>query len=117
MHQGIGPNMSDSSRPIGNPDRFDVVGVRKDGGIDVVVSCSGPLDGSAETLWLLGQKTRNYLREIASDTFRAAYGSGPVRILISLQNDVSGPAQALIASLRSEASAQGVELHLSRHEA
>ncbi|KQY51936.1 hypothetical protein ASD14_04485 [Lysobacter sp. Root494] len=109
--------MSDSNRPIENLDRFDVVGVRKDGGIDVVLSCSGPLDDSAETLWLLWQKVRNYLGEISSETFRTTYGAGLVRILISCEHDVSSPAQALIASLKDEAASQGVGLQLSRQVA
>src|ERR1700679_3594566 len=38
------------SQPIQNVDSIDVVGVRNDAGIDLVVSCFGPLDGSPETL-------------------------------------------------------------------
>jgi hypothetical protein len=109
--------MNVSNGPIGNLDRFDVVGVRKDGGVDVVISCAGPLDDSPETLWLLWQKVRNYLGEIASEAFRSEYGSGPVRILISCQHDVSSPAQTLIASLRDEAASQGVGLLLSQQVA
>ena len=102
--------MSNADTPVTNPDRFDVVGVRNDGGVDAVVSCQGPLDDSAQTLWLLGQKVRNYLREIPSDDFRAKYGTGPVRILISCRHDVSSSAGALISSLQGEAAAQSVDL-------
>lgn len=104
--------MRDVDPPIQNMDSFDIVGVRKDGGVDVVVACSGPLDDSAETLWRLGQKTRNYLREIASQDFLGKYGYGSVRIFISCQYEVSTAAQDLISSLQIEASAQCVGLSL-----
>jgi hypothetical protein len=47
--------------PIQNLDAFDIVGERKDGGVDLVVSCSGPLDSSSTTLGLIERKVRAYL--------------------------------------------------------
>lgn len=51
---------SDSVRYL---DAIDVVGVRLDGGIDLVISCYGPLDDSAETLAALETKINNYINE------------------------------------------------------
>jgi len=45
--------MKSSQPPIQNIDAFDVVGERQDGGVDLVVSCSGPLDSSPSTLELI----------------------------------------------------------------
>jgi hypothetical protein len=50
--------MSDFEPPIQNLDAFDIVGERLDGGVDLVVVCSGPLDDSAEVLGLLRRKLR-----------------------------------------------------------
>lgn len=60
------------TQPISDADNLDVVGVREDGGIDLVITCSGPLDDSNETVELLGQKVRNYaqLASPAADDFR-----------------------------------------------
>jgi hypothetical protein len=104
--------MGDAYPPIENIETFDIVGVRKDGGIDAVVVCSGPLDGSPQTIWLLGVKVRNYLKDIASDGFRECYGGGPVRILICCEHLVSAAAQALVEALQAEAAGQDVQLQL-----
>ena len=45
--------MQDLEPPIQNLDAFDIIGERKDGGVDLVVSCSGPLDSSTTTLGLI----------------------------------------------------------------
>jgi hypothetical protein len=42
--------MTDHEPPIQNLDSFDIVGKRGDGGIDLVIVCSGPVDDSADTL-------------------------------------------------------------------
>ena len=101
-----------SEASVQNMGTFDVVGVRKDGGIDLVVSCAGPLDSSPDTLWRLGQKVRNYLREVRSDSFRAKYGTGTVQILVSCSHKVSKSARALIKVLEREGAAQKVHVRL-----
>ena len=101
-----------SEASIQNMGTFDVVGVRNDGGIDLVVSCAGPLDSSPDTLWRLGQKVRNYLREVRSDGFRTKYGTGTVQILVSCAHKVSKPARALIKVLEREGAAQKVHVRL-----
>jgi len=74
---------------------FDVVGVRKDGGIDLVISCHGPLDHSEVTLGRLVQKIENYVREVANaiePTFFERYNVSPettVRIVVSCKFPVS----------------------------
>jgi hypothetical protein len=105
--------MSDFEPPIQNLDAFDIVGERLDGGVDLVVVCSGPLDDSADTLGRLRQKISNYLREVASQSFQAQFGAeSPITIFISCPHSVSGAAGGLINTLRKEASNHGVELQL-----
>ena len=59
--------------PIQNLESLDIVGDRNDGGVDLVIVVSGPLDGSPTTLSLLESKVRNYITELASSEFRAKY--------------------------------------------
>jgi hypothetical protein len=100
--------------PIQNLDRFDLIGERVDGGVDLVVVCSGPLDSSPDTLNRLGCKVRNYLREIASETFRARFGDASIAIFLSCAHPVSAAAGGLINVLETEAASQGVTLRLVR---
>lgn len=73
--------MAQQDSPIGPIDAFDIAGARH--------VCSGPLDESKVTLDLLALKTRNYLREIATDGFRQQFGPGPVRIFLACDHPIS----------------------------
>src|SRR6266446_4489729 len=106
--------MQDLEPPIQNLDAFDIVGERKDGGVDLVASCSGPLDSSTTTLGLIERKVRAYLVTIAHESFARIYPAaefGP-GIFISCEHYVSGAARELIDSLGVTASQQGVSLLL-----
>lgn len=98
--------------PIQNLDAFDIVGERRGGGVDLVVVCSGPLDDSVDTLDLLRIKVENYLREVASQGFRARFAGASVTIFISCSHFVSDAAHGLIDTLRERASNHGVGLQL-----
>jgi hypothetical protein len=105
--------MSDFEPPIQNLDAFDVVGERLDGGVDLVVVCSGPLDDSADTLSRLKRKIDNYLREVGSENFRTRFGAeSPVTIFISCAYPVSSTAGGLINVLMKEALSHGVRLQV-----
>jgi hypothetical protein len=107
--------MESSTPPIQNVDAFDVVGERQDGGGDLVVSCSGPLDSSPRTLELIERKIVAYLLTIAHANFARKYrvaGRGPVRIFISCEHFVSDAAQRIIDTLAVKAAKQGVALLL-----
>lgn len=54
---------------IENINNIDVFGIRKDGGVDLVIVSSGKLDESAETQKLLLDKVENYLGYINSREF------------------------------------------------
>jgi hypothetical protein len=107
-----------ASAPIHDLDSFDVVGQRKDGGVDLVVSCSGPLDASKVTIGLLNQKVSNYLVTLSHPNFANVYPaarSGPVRIFISCAHEVSSEARSAIDTLAERAGRLGVELLLVKH--
>jgi hypothetical protein len=95
-------------------DNLDVVGVRKTGGLDLVVSCSGPLDDSDQTIELLSQKIRNYAQLALSPNLFTHYNaeSGPVRVFVSSEFAVSPRAGKTIEALRDELAAHTVELLL-----
>ena len=103
------------SQPIQDVDTIDIVGVRNDAGMDLVVVCSGPLDGSSETLTTLREKVRGYIKEACSEHIWNAYPSaaiGPIGIYISCEHSVSAPALRAIDLLVREAASKGVALRL-----
>jgi len=57
--------MESSAPPLQSVDAFDVVGERQDGGVDWVVSCSGPPDSSPRTVELIEREIVAYLIRIA----------------------------------------------------
>lgn len=105
-----------SAPPIENLDAIDVVGVRKDGGLDLVISCSGPLDASAETLELIQAKIANYLREIRearSPTIFEQYECAPdarVRIILSCAFPMHPDAVDVIKRMKRGAESMGIAL-------
>lgn len=112
----IGDFMSDY--PISNLDAFDVVGVRNDGGLDLVISCSGPLDSSPQTIRNIESKVRNYLHEIAearNPTLLERYGcafDSVIRIIISCPHHIDAGAMKAVERMQELARARGVDLVL-----
>lgn len=105
--------MNNFESPIQNLDAVDVIGKRKDGGVDLVVSCSGPLDESSDTLIRLSYKVRAYLSAVNTQGFRARYGAqSEVKIFVSCAHAVSDAAASLIMELEKEALSQHVQLSL-----
>lgn len=106
--------------PIQNLAAFDVVGVRKDGGVDLVISCHGPLDDSPQTLAALEQKIRNYVREIEtakSPTFFEKYECSPdakVAIYVSCPFSIAPQVFDLIDKLRVVSAGIGARIEVRR---
>lgn len=95
------------ANPIQNLESFDIVGVRKDGGVDLVITCGGPLDNSVETLAALRQKVENYVLEVeaAKDpTFFEQYGLSPnakITIYLSCAYEIHPDVMTVVAELQS----------------
>lgn len=68
--------------PIQNLDFIDIVGNRKDGGIDLCIVISGFLDNSEEHQGLLKQKIQNYVNTIFSDQWQQEHTDKPITILL-----------------------------------
>ncbi len=60
--------------PVGDPGNLDLIGARHDGGIDLVLVCSRPLDDSPATREVLARKLRNYCHYVLSEDFAQEYG-------------------------------------------
>lgn len=106
--------------PISRLDSIDVVGVRKDGGLDLAISCASAIDSSPETLKVVETKFRNYLREILharEPTLLESYGRKPgsaVTIIVSCPYTIEPAAMSLLNTLESEAKSVGVGFILTR---
>jgi hypothetical protein len=67
-------------------DSIDIIGERKDGGVDLAIVDSDPSDASPETRRLLREKIEGYLRAIDSDAFQERYAfpsAGQTRIVVA----------------------------------
>jgi hypothetical protein len=99
--------------PIQNLDSFDIVGERNDGGVDLVVVCSGPLDDSLQTQALLRGKVQNYLHTAVHPNFANVYPAakkGPVRIVVACPHAISAASQKTLSELTEKGSAMGVNI-------
>jgi hypothetical protein len=99
--------------PIQNLDAIDILGERNDGGIDLAIVCSGPLDDSADTLRRVSEKIGGYLTEIQSQQFQMRFGSpgrARTRVIVYCQHPISSGAQGLINVLSKRAAESGIEI-------
>ena len=93
---------------------IDVLGERKDGGMDAAIVAATPIDGSASTLQALATKVRNYAADLSSSEFLAEHplAKGRLRIVICAHGPIDLTAQGLIQSLVTEVNAKGVKLEV-----
>lgn len=102
-----------TNEPIQNVDKTDIIGQRKDGGVDLIVVVSGPIDGSELILSTLRCKVRNYIRELLSSKFLGEYPGardGRNRIIVMSEHFIDPRALALIDELKLEAEQAGANL-------
>ncbi|MBO0758551.1 MAG: hypothetical protein J2P54_22095 [Bradyrhizobiaceae bacterium] len=103
--------------PIQNLDSIDIIGKRRDGGVDLAIVASQPIDDSAQTLECIRYKVATYLEAIGWEDFRAQIGyPSPDRmtIIIVCDHPIHSRAQAVIEECRVAAAAQGVRLELRK---
>jgi hypothetical protein len=105
-------------RPINDVTKIDLLAERHDGGIDMGVVAQGPLDASAETLGLVEQKIRNYVREALDPTFREQFGGASisqVRILFESRFATDPAVVGLVKSLATEVAELGLVIEFRRY--
>jgi hypothetical protein len=99
--------------PIQDPDNIDIIGKRRDGGVDLAIVASQPIDVSPETLESIRRKVRTYLTVIGLEEFQAEMGHPPrdqTAIILTCEHPIHPTALAVIAQCRADAAAQGVRL-------
>ena len=99
--------------PISDVTKLDVLGKRKDGGVDMGIVAESEVDDSAETLTLIDEKVRNYLREAHDSAFQAdceVAGVEGITIVFDSSFRVHPKARALLESLAEEVAAKGMRL-------
>jgi hypothetical protein len=60
--------------PLQDDGSIDIVGRRRDGGLDLIVVASGHLDGSLATQRVLKAKLQSYLDTLFAPEFQAEFG-------------------------------------------
>ncbi len=103
--------------PLTDVDTVDVVGVRKDGGLDLVISVSDVLDDSEATLQLLQGKLQNYISAADNLSFLKHYGKVAgtrVTVHISCEHRISSAATKVIEEMRKIANAKNVDVFVRK---
>jgi hypothetical protein len=86
--------------PIQNPGQIDILGRRTDGGVDLVIVVSGPLENTADHLEQVEAKVQNYICEITSPNFLEQFPRNDALRQILLVTEYAVD-QAILASIDS----------------
>jgi hypothetical protein len=103
--------------PIQELDSIDLTGQRRDGGIDLGIVASQPIDDSPETLESIRRKVQTYLTVIGREAFQAEMDHPPrekTAIIVICDHLIHPTAQAVIEECRAAAAAQGVRLEVRK---
>jgi hypothetical protein len=101
--------------PIQELDSIDITGKRLDGGVDLVIVGSQPIDNSPETLDSIRQKVQTYLTVIVMDEFQDEMGRLPrekITIVIACKHPIHPDALIVIEECRASAAKQRIRLEL-----
>jgi hypothetical protein len=101
--------------PIQNLDSLDIIGHRKDGGVDLVIVASQPIDDSPETLESLRHKVRTYVTAIGLEGFQTEFAYPPrekIAIIIACEHPIHPNAQLVIDECKAFAAGQTVSLEV-----
>jgi hypothetical protein len=104
-----------ASSPLTDPDNLDVIGERKEGGVDMLVVTTGHLDASDATCGRLREKLSAYLYAAVHPNFANVYPAartGRVRIFVSDSHGVSDRARLVVEDLSREALTRNVEVRI-----
>lgn len=101
--------------PIQSVDTIDITGRRDDGGVDLIIVASQPIDDSPETLESIRQKVQTYLAVIHTEEFQAEMGNPPrdkIAIILACTFPIHATARSVIAQCKAEAAHKGVSLEV-----
>jgi Domain of unknown function (DUF3806) len=101
--------------PIQELDNIDLTGKRRDGGVDLVIVASQPIDDTEQTLESIRHKVRTYLTVIGLKEFQAEMGHPPrekITIIIACEHPIHPKALVVVAQCRASAAAHGIRLEL-----
>ena len=101
--------------PIQDLEGIDIVGKRHDGGVDLAIVASQPIDSSPETLDCIRQKVATYLQAIDSEEFQSELGYPPrdkTAIVLICEHPVHPDAQMVIEECSTGAAAKGVRMEV-----
>lgn len=101
--------------PIQNINNIDILGERIDGGVDLIIVASGPLDGSLLTLNSLEEKIKNYASEVSSQAFIEQFGQPDVdkfKIIVVCEYSVDIQILDLLNKLKPYVSSKGAILEI-----
>ena len=101
--------------PIQQLDRIDLAAPRADGGLDLFLVASQPLDGSTETLANLREKFGTYLATLDSEEFQTDMKHPPrdrTTIILVCEHPIHPAAHAVIEECRLEAAIHGLRFQL-----
>ena len=103
--------------PIQELDSIDITGKRPDGGVDLAIVASQPIDDSPQTLESIRRKVGTYLEAIGLEGFQAEMGYPPrdrTTIIIVCDHPIHPRAQTVIEECRASAAAEGVRLEVRK---
>lgn len=104
-----------SEPPIQNLDTIDIIGKRRDGGVDLTIVVSSDLDDTEAHRDLLGEKLNTYLAAIADEGFQAELGHPEqVRIEILCHGELAPGIAAWLDSIAPVVREHGAELVVVR---
>ncbi len=109
------PNETMTSPALSAPDTLDVIGERHDGGVDMLVSTSGPLDASDDTCRRLEEKLSTYLYACTHQNFANVYPAartGRIRIFVSDRHAISERARGVVDAFAKQALALQVDVRI-----
>ncbi|MBY0461182.1 MAG: hypothetical protein K2V38_27990 [Gemmataceae bacterium] len=99
--------------PIQDLESVDITGKRKDGGVDLLIAVSQPLDGSADTLAAIRGKIGYYLDVIDLPEFQAEMGHPPrdrTLVVLACSFPIHPWAAAVVAECQATAARRGVRV-------
>jgi hypothetical protein len=106
--------------PIQDLENVDITGKRRDGGVDLVIVASQPLDDAPDTLSSIRRKVAYYLDVIDLAEFQAEMGYPPrdrISIILRCDHPIHPRAAEVISECQTGARKRGARLEVQQKQA